>query len=119
MKYVAAICALLGMSAFAQDNEEPRKMGPDVTRPVPIEKSEPTYTEEAREARLEGAVVLSVVIAKDGKAKNIKVVRGLGLGLDEKAMEALGRWKFEPARLRKDNTPVPVSAQVEINFRLL
>lgn len=119
MKLCLALIVLLGIPAFTQNNEEPRKIGPDVVRPALVEKTEPSYTEEAREAKLEGSVVLSVVIGADGKTRDIKVVRGLGLGLDEKAIEALGKWKFEPARLKKDNTPVAVTANVEINFRLI
>ena len=119
VKHYVALVAMLGMPALAQDNQEPRKIGPDVTTPIVIEKSEPSYTEEAREARLEGSVVLSVVIGTNGKTRDIKVVRGLGLGLDEKAAEALAAWKFEPARLKKDNTRVPVTAQVQISFRLI
>jgi periplasmic protein TonB len=110
-----ALVALLCTAAFAQ---EPRKIGPEVSRPVPIEKVEPAYTEEAREAKLQGTVVLSVIIDADGATRDITVIRGLGLGLDEKAVEAVGRWKFEPARLKKDNTPVAVKAQIEVNFRL-
>jgi periplasmic protein TonB len=119
VKYCVALIALLAVPAFAQENQEPRKIGPDVTPPVIVEKTQPAYTEQAREARLEGSVLLSVVISSEGRTKDIKVIRGLGLGLDEKAVEALGTWKFQPARLRKDNTPVPVTANVEINFRLI
>jgi TonB family protein len=100
-------------------DEEPRKIGEDVHRPKLIFKQEPKYTEEAREAKVEGTVLLSLTIDTDGSTKDIKVVRGLGYGLDEKAIEAASTWKFEPARLRKNNLPVAVSANVEINFRLL
>ena len=117
MKHLAATLALLlAAPAFAQ---EPRKIGPDLNPPKVVEKTEPGYTEEAREARLEGSVLLSVTIDADGKPKDISVERPLGLGLDGKAVEALSTWKFEPARLKKDNSAVAVRANVEMNFRLL
>jgi TonB family protein len=68
-------------------------------------------------ARLAGTVVLSIVIGTDGLAHDIQVGRGLGLGLDEKAAEAVGKWTFQPGA--KDGQPVPVAATIEVNFRLL
>jgi periplasmic protein TonB len=109
---------LLLVSSFALA-QEPRKIGPDVNPPKLVEKTEPGYTEEARDARLEGTVLLAVTIDANGRPKDIKVERPLGLGLDEKAVEAISTWKFEPATLKKDNTPVAVRANVEMNFRLL
>ncbi|MBV9086323.1 MAG: energy transducer TonB, partial [Acidobacteriaceae bacterium] len=61
-------------------------------------------------------VVLWVVIGPDGRVHEVKVSRPLGLGLDEKAVEAVRQWKFEPAR--KDNQPVPVQVSIEVSFRL-
>lgn len=117
MKYlVVTLALLLAAPAFAQ---EPRKIGPDVNPPKLVEKSEPAYTQEARDARLEGSVTIALTIDTNGKAKDITVIKALGLGLDEKAMEAAATWKFEPATLKKDNTPVAVKANVEVNFRLL
>ena len=78
---------------------------------------EPKYSEEARQAGLEGAVLLRVEISPDGKATNMRVIRPLGLGLEEKAMEAVALWQFRPGR--KDGQPVTVEAQIEVNFRLL
>jgi periplasmic protein TonB len=118
MKFWIAIAAFMCAGAVAQDAQEPRKIGPGVKAPVPIERPEPAYTEEAREAKLQGSVLLSVIIDADGRTKDIKVVRPIGLGLDEKAVEAVNTWKFEPARLQKDNTPVAVKANIEVNFRL-
>lgn len=119
MRHLIAVAALMCTGAFAQNAQEPMKIDPNVvTQPVPIERPNPTYTEEAREARLQGTVVLNVVIDSAGKTKDISVVRELGLGLDAKAVEAVSTWKFEPARLKKDNTPVPVRANIEVNFRL-
>jgi TonB family protein len=92
-------------------------VGKGVTVPVPILRPEPEYTEEARLARLWGTVVLRVVIGTDGVPHDSHVIRGVGLGLDENAIEAVGQWQFKPAT--KDGQPVPVAATIEVNFRLL
>ena len=84
--------------------------------PTLIHKVEPEYTEEARKARLEGTVVLRVEITPEGKATNIKVLQALGMGLDEKAVECVAKWRFKPGV--KDGQPVTVKAQIEVNFRL-
>jgi periplasmic protein TonB len=117
--FALTLAMLLVIPVLAQDKSEPRPIGPDVNPPKVLEKNEPAYTEEAREARLEGSVLLALTIDAEGKPKDIKVVRALGLGLDEKAIEALGTWKFQAATLKKDNEPVAVRANVEVNFRLL
>jgi TonB family protein len=93
------------------------RIGGGVSQPIPIFKPEPEYSEEARKAKFQGTVMLAIVVDTDGKAKNIRVVRPLGMGLDEKAVEAVGKWRFKPGQ--KDGHPVPVMANVEVNFRLL
>jgi TonB family protein len=85
--------------------------------PMVIYKRDPEYTEEARRAKLEGAVMLKVVVGADGLPKNIQVARSLGMGLDEKAIEAVSQWKFRPGQ--KGGQPVDVNVTVEVNFRLL
>jgi TonB family protein len=92
--------------------QQPPRGAPTVTY-----KRDPEYTEEARRAKLEGAVTLKVVVGADGVAKNIQVVRSLGLGLDEKAIEAVSQWKFRPGE--KNGQPVDVPATIEVNFRLV
>jgi TonB family protein len=93
------------------------RIGGGVSPPVPIFKPEPEYSEEARKAKFQGAVLLAIVILPDGSTSNIRVIRPLGLGLDEKAIEAVQKWRFRPSL--KDGKPVAVSANVEVNFRLL
>lgn len=88
-----------------------------VTPPQLLSKVEPEYTPEAKEAKLEGTVVLTCVIGADGQPRDIQVVKWLGLGLDQKAVEALERWRFRPGF--KDGRAVPVEATIEMNFRLL
>jgi TonB family protein len=87
-----------------------------VTAPRAIFSPHPDYTEKARKAGLEGTVQLSARIGEDGRVGDVYVLQSLGMGLDEKAIDALRKWKFEPAR--KDGKPVPVDAKININFTL-
>jgi periplasmic protein TonB len=93
------------------------RIGGGVSAPVPIYQPEPEYSEEARKAKWQGTVMLSLVVDETGKAVGIKVTKSLGLGLDQKAIEAVEKWRFKPGT--KDGKPVPVIASVEVNFRLL
>jgi TonB family protein len=86
------------------------------TPPVLTSKREPKYTPEARKASLEGTILISLVVGADGVPKDVKVLRGLGLGLDEKAIEAVEGWRFKPAT--RDGQPLAVPGQVEVNFQL-
>jgi TonB family protein len=95
----------------------PNKIGGGVTAPSLAFKLEPEYSEEARRAKVQGTVVLYVEIDPTGHADNIRVIRSMGLGLDEKAIEAVTAWRFAPGM--KDGRPVTVAANIEVNFRLL
>jgi TonB family protein len=105
--------ALVAGTAFGQGSvqEYPRS-----SAPVPIHRSEPGYTEEARNAKIEGAVLIRVVIDENGVPTEPKVERSLDKGLDEKAIEAVKKWRFKPGL--KDGKPVPVSASIQIIFTL-
>lgn len=94
-----------------------QRIGGGVSRPEILFDPEPEYSEEARKAKFQGTVTLSIVVLPDGTTSNIRVTKPLGLGLDEKAIEAVKKWKFRPSM--KDGKPVPVYASVEVNFRLL
>ena len=85
--------------------------------PTLIYKVEPEYTEEARAAHYQGTVLLYTRITPDGRPTELRVLRGLGLGLDEKALECVAKWRFKPGT--KDGQPVSTEAQIEVNFRLL
>ena len=85
--------------------------------PSIIRKIEPEYSEEARKAKWQGTVQLSVVIDETGHARDLKVSKSLGLGLDQKAMEAVAKWLFKPGM--KDGRPVAVFATIEVTFHLL
>ena len=92
------------------------KVGPGVTAPRLLMKVEPQYSELARAARYQGTVVLTIEIGADGAVHGIRLLRGLGLGLDEQAADAVSRWQFQPGT--RDGAPVAVRATVEVNFRL-
>lgn len=87
------------------------------TQPVLILKIEPEYSERARQAKFQGTVGLRIIVDEKGIPRDVSVTRPLGLGLDEKAMEAVSRWRFKPAL--KNGKPVAVEAFVDVNFRLL
>jgi protein TonB len=93
------------------------KVGGGVSQPSVLVKVDPEYSEEARKAKYSGTVLLQLIVDVDGKAKQVRVVKGVGLGLDERAVEAVMKWKFAPGK--KNGQPVPVYATVEVNFRLL
>jgi len=78
---------------------------------------DPQYSDEAREAKLQGAVTLQVLVSADGRASQIRVVRGIGLGLDDRAVQAIRGWKFVPA-LDASRHAVPAWVTVEAVFRL-
>lgn len=92
------------------------RVGGGVSAPKALYAPDPEYSDEARKAKWQGTVVLWVVVGPDGRTRDIKVQRSLGLGLDEKAIQAVRTWKFEPAR--RDGQPVAVQINVEVNFHL-
>jgi len=91
--------------------------GGGVSAPSVRFKVDPDYSEEARKAKYQGKVLLSVIVDEQGTVRDIRVLRPLGLGLDQKAVDAVVQWKFRPGM--KDGRPVAVQATIEVNFRLL
>ena len=89
--------------------------GPDVVAPFVVAKAKPAYTEEARLAKLEGSVLLSLVIGADGQPRDIQVARPLGLGLDERAIENVRAWQFRAGT--RNGSPVDVMVNEEVFFR--
>jgi len=90
---------------------------PGMTLPSCAYCPDPQYTDEAREAKLQGKVTLRVLVGADGGASQIRVVQGIGLGLDERAEQAIRGWKFVPAR-DAARRAVPAWVTVEAVFRL-
>lgn len=91
-------------------------VGGGVSAPVVIYAPEPEFSNEARRAKYQGVVDLQIVVTPQGRTTDIKVVRHLGMGLDEKAIEAVRKYRFKPARYH--GHPVAVRMIVEVDFHL-
>ena len=94
------------------------KVGNGVSEPKLTFSVEAEFSDEARRAKYEGTVVISLIVDSQGNPQNIHVSRSLGMGLDEKAIEAVRQYKFKPAIEQKSGKPVPVPISVEVRFRL-
>lgn len=92
------------------------RVGGGVSAPRALYNPDPEYSEEARKAKYQGVVVLHLIVGPDGRPRDIRTSRSLGMGLDEKAIEAVRTWRFEPAK--KDGQAVAVAINVEVNFNL-
>ena len=94
----------------------PFRVGGGVTPPTVVSRVEPQYSEEARKARYQGTVVLEAIVKRDGTVDILRVVRSLGFGLDENAIQALKQWRFKPGM--RNGIPVDVALNIEVNFNL-
>jgi TonB family protein len=92
------------------------KVGAGISAPEGINTPDPAYTEEARQAKTQGTCVLWLIVDSTGHPRDVRVVRGLGHGLDQKAIDAVKQWTFQPAQ--KDGKPVDVQISVEVLFHL-
>jgi protein TonB len=92
------------------------KVGGGISAPQAVSTPDPEYTEEARLAKTQGTCILWLIVDEKGQPRNIRVVRGLGYGLDAKAIQAVQQWRFQPAL--KDGKPVNVQISVEVGFHL-
>ncbi len=112
---LAALALLIPLSAF--QNRPIYHAGEDgVTTPSVTHKVDPSYTEEAKEAKIQGTVGLSLVVNSEGRADDVKVTQSLETGLDLNAVAAVSQWLFKPGT--KDGQPVDVAVKIEVNFRL-
>lgn len=84
--------------------------------PHAIYRPDPDYDEKARKKRIEGTVTLSVIVTKEGRTADIKVARTLTPGLDQQAIKAVSRWRFEPVTL--DGQICPMHINVQVQFKL-
>lgn len=91
--------------------------GGRISRPLLLTKTDPEYSEEARKARFSGSVTLAIIVDTEGRVRDVRVVKSVGMGLDEKAREAVLQWRFKPGM--KDGLPVNVRATIDVTFRLL
>jgi TonB family protein len=92
-------------------------VGGGVSAPVALNSVEAEFSDEARRAKYQGVCLISLIVDAQGNPQNPRVIRTLGMGLDEKALEAVRKYKFRPA-MKDGRTPVPVMITVEVNFRL-
>jgi periplasmic protein TonB len=96
--------------------EGPIHVGGDVKAPEKVYAPQPSYTEIARKARIQGVVIVQAIIDKEGNVTNVKVLKGLPMGLEDAAVEAMKQWKFKPATL--NGKPVTVYYNLTVNFKL-
>jgi protein TonB len=94
----------------------PYRPGSGITAPTLVHEVKPDYTEEGRRRSLTGDVVLEIVVRSDGRVGTVRILQGLGAGLDQRAVEAVRQWRFSPAR--RQGTPVDVMVEVAVEFRL-
>ena len=105
-----------GVTTTVPEPTDKRALSRDVTPPTVLSRIEPVYSEEARKAGLEGTVELSAIIRNDGSIEAVKVLRGLGMGLDENAIKALKSWRFHPGM--KGGRPVDLRVNIEVKFSM-
>lgn len=98
-------------------NVLPYKVGGGISAPVPTHQEIAQFSDEARRTKYQGTCVIAMTVDEHGMPQNAHVIRSLGRGLDEKALEAVRKYRFKPAR-KKDGTPVPVMITVEVDFHL-
>ena len=92
-----------------------RKIGGDVKAPMVIYQVNPEFSDQAKKAKSPGGVILlNLIVDKQGLPQNVRVVRGIGMGLDEKALEAVRQYRFKPGM--EGGMPVPVELNIEVNF---
>lgn len=96
--------------------EMPMRVAGDVQAPVLVRRVEPSYPEIARRSRTRGVVVIEAIIDREGNVTDARILRGLPMGLDHEALEAVHQWKFKPALL--NGRPVPVVFTLTVNFQL-
>jgi periplasmic protein TonB len=126
---VLVVTILVGGSAlFAQESSDKTTANTDqgnvvyepgtqgIKPPRAIYQPNPEYTDKARKKKLNGVVVLSLVVTADGAARDLKVIKSLDAGLDKNAVAAVSTWRFDPAT--KDGKPVAVRVPVEVQYRL-
>jgi TonB family protein len=109
-----------GFGPFGQDasasQDDPLKLRPGDTPPKAIHTPEAEFSDEARRGKFEGVVIVSLVVTEEGLPADLRLVRSAGHGLDEKALEAVSQYRFQPAM--RNGQPVAVRISVEISFRL-
>jgi TonB family protein len=112
---LAVACSATVIAQTPSDQPTALRIGPGVSPPRITHKVEPEYSPLARADRVQGTVVFGLIVDEHGIPKDLQLISPLGFGLDEKAAEAIMRWRFAPGM--KDGKPVRILAQIEVNFR--
>ena len=92
------------------------RIGGSISPPTVVYKPVAEYSDEAREKHFEGICLISLIVDAEGNPQNPRIIRAAGMGLDEKALEAVRKYRFKPA-MKDGQTPVPVMITIEVNFR--
>ncbi|NYF80673.1 energy transducer TonB [Granulicella arctica] len=106
----------LGPGSGGNTGGGPKRIGGGVSAPVLVYSVEPEFSEEARKAKVAGNVLVNLWVDTSGRPTHVRVIRGVGMGLDEKAREAVLQYKFKPAL--ENGKPVLVELNVEVNFQI-
>jgi protein TonB len=106
----------IGDGSIAGTGGGPYRPGSGITPPSILREVKPVYTEEGRRRGVEGDVVMEVVVRADGTLGNVRMLQGLGSGLDQRAVDAVRQWRFNPAR--RHGTPVAVMVEIAVEFKL-
>jgi len=105
------------LAAQPQERGTPYLVGNGVNPLIPLRQPQPRYTKEARKARAERIVTIQAIVRKDGKVDSFKIIKGLGYGLDESAINTIRtKWRFIPVTL--NGVPVNVQANIKVSFWL-
>ena len=119
-RLLTVIAALIACAACAAPlaQERPARPGKDVSMPRVVRDAKPDYTAAAKNARIQGNVIMEAVVREDGSVGDVKVTKSLDArhGLDEEAVKAMKKWEFKPGL--KAGKPVPVAVEVEMTFTL-
>jgi periplasmic protein TonB len=94
----------------------PYRPGTGITAPAILREVKPDYTDEGRRRQIEGDVVMEIIVRSDGSVGNVKLLQGLGAGLDQRAIDAVRQWRFSPAK--RYGVPVDVIVEVAMEFKL-
>jgi protein TonB len=114
--FVAVLAGTI-LNGQPPDPTEPYRVGGSVRPPRVVYSVNPEYTKEALDARRQGQVLIELVVTRDGMPSEVhEISQQLGFGLDQKAIEAVKQWRFDPGK--KSGYPVAVKEQVTLRFRL-
>ena len=105
----------LRSAAYEQDGAPVRKIGGSVSAPKVIYQVDPEMTPDARQAKFAGVVLVNLIVNTKGVPESVQVLRPVGMGLDQKAVDAVKQYRFRPAM--ESGVPVPVALNIEVNFK--